>query len=163
LQHLLNFEFQAQPRSLQIDIDDLVPIFFSLFNDGFPIAFDACVVESDVETSEFFDGFLDLRLNIGGFCSVGFDDESIAASSVDEQQAIVKRVAISPELDSCEKNPAIAERCRRKAARRQRTSIRSFRSRRDRDFPSRLLRQLLELREKQWRPRSCGSSIAGAA
>src|SRR5947207_9943345 len=89
LQHLLNFEFQAQPRSLQIDIDDLVPIFFSLFNDGFPIAFDACVVESDVETSEFFDGFLDQRLNIGGFCSVRFDEETIAASSANEVDSFV--------------------------------------------------------------------------
>ena len=89
LDHLLNFVFEAEPESFQIDVVDVVPVFFGLIDERNPDAFDAGVVEGDVEAAEFLDGFLNHCLDIGRFRNVGFQEESIASCGADETESFV--------------------------------------------------------------------------
>src|SRR5258708_11470749 len=89
LEHLLNFICKAKPDAFETDVDDGVPIFFGLFNDGFPIAFDAGVVEGDVETAEFLDRFLHQRLHITGFRSVRFYEQAFASGSANQRDGFI--------------------------------------------------------------------------
>ena len=66
-EHLLNFVFEAEPEAFEIDVVDVVPVFFGLLDERNPTAFDARVVESDVEAAEFVGGFLNHRLDVGRF------------------------------------------------------------------------------------------------
>src|SRR6266404_5616642 len=50
--------FEAQPGAFEIDVDDGVPIFLGLFDDGLPLSFDACIIEGQIEAAKLFDGFL---------------------------------------------------------------------------------------------------------
>src|ERR1700730_14167381 len=49
LKHLANFVFEAQPRALEIYVNGAIPVFFRLFDDGNPGAFDAGIIEGHIE------------------------------------------------------------------------------------------------------------------
>ena len=83
-EHLLNFVFEAEPDSLQIDVHDTVKVFLGLIDNGNPFAFNAGIVKGDVEAAKFVDSFVDERLDIGGFRNVGFYEEGVAARGADE-------------------------------------------------------------------------------
>ena len=60
-----------------------------MFDQRLPIAFDTGVVESNIETAEFFHGFLDKQLNIGGFRDVAFHENPVAACGADHSDGFI--------------------------------------------------------------------------
>ena len=59
LQHLLDFILEAEPDAFEVDGDGAVPVFLGLLCNRNPRAFNAGVVEGDVEAAILFHGLLE--------------------------------------------------------------------------------------------------------
>src|SRR5262249_59034126 len=73
----------------QVDIVNVVPVFFGLVDERHPNTFYAGVVERDIETAIFFDGFLNDRLHIRSFGDVRLQKEAIATGRADKAESFI--------------------------------------------------------------------------
>src|SRR5882724_7013371 len=89
LQHLLNFVLQAEPDTLEVDGEGAVKVFLRLFSNRNAVAFNAGVVEANVEAAEFLDGLLDKSLDVGGFRNVGWNEDALAARAANEVDGLL--------------------------------------------------------------------------
>src|SRR5215831_5146873 len=81
LEHLRELVLQAQPDTLEVDAEDVVPDRFRVVVDrkakGFYCAYDTRVVVGAVQATVGLDSLLDQRLHLGCLGDIRFDKESL--------------------------------------------------------------------------------------